>query len=63
MTISVQQKPSSFWKKVNKKSTPEIFHICDVEGKNEGDTKKFEAVLKEMKEAKKTEEDKIYTGL
>lgn len=27
MTVSVQQKPSSYWKTVNRKSIPEIFHI------------------------------------
>ena len=62
MTISVQQKPSSYWKNVNKKSTPEIFHICDVESNSKGDTKKFESVLKEMKEAKKQKGIKYTLG-
>lgn len=49
----VQQSPRSFYKGTNVKTTPEVFHICDIESPEKIHIDKFENILKEMKEAKK----------
>lgn len=58
----VQQSPRSFYKGTNAKVTPEVFHICDVESTDSIHTERFQAVLKEMKEAKTLKKIKYYLG-
>ena len=48
----VQQSPKKFYKTVNAKTTPEVFHICDVESNEPVHVEKFQNILSEMKEAK-----------
>ena len=48
----VQQSPKKFYKTVNAKTTPEAFHICDVESNEPVHVEKFRNILSEMKEAK-----------
>ena len=48
----VQQSPKKFYKTVNAKTTPEVFHICDVESNDTVHVEKFQNILSEMKEAK-----------
>ena len=48
----VQQSPKKFYKTVNVKTTPEIYHICDVESNEPVHVEKFQNILTEMKEAK-----------
>ncbi len=48
----VQKSPKKFYKTVNAKTTPEVFHICDVESNEPVHVKKFQNILSEMKEAK-----------
>ena len=52
----VEQSPRNFYKGINTKTTPEVFHICDVENTDKYHIDKFENILKEMSEAKKTKE-------
>ena len=48
----VQQSPKKFYKTVNAKTTPEVFHICDVESGDPVHMEKFQNILSEMKEAR-----------
>ena len=48
----VQQSPKKFYKTVNSKTTPEVFHICDMESNEPVHVEKFQNILSEMKEAK-----------
>lgn len=48
----VQQSPKKFYKTVNVKTTPEVFHICDVESNETVHVEKFQRILSEMKEAR-----------
>ena len=48
----VQQSPKKFYKTVNAKTTPEVYHICDVESNEPVHKEKFQNILSEMKEAK-----------
>ncbi len=49
--VKVQQSPRKFYKNVNAKATPEIFHICDVESNEPMHVEKFQNILSEMREA------------
>lgn len=51
--VKVQQNPKKFYKIANAKTTPEVFHICDVESNEPGYVERFRNTLSEMKEAKK----------
>lgn len=51
--VKVQQSPKKFFKTVNAKTTPEVYHICDVESNEQVHVDKFKNILSEMKEAKK----------
>ncbi len=51
--VKVQQNPKKFYKTVNSKTTPEVFHICDVESNEPSYMERFRNTLSEMKEAKK----------
>ena len=55
----VQQSPKKFFKTVNAKTTPKVFHICDVESNEPVHVEKFQNILSEMKEAK-TQKKIIY---
>ena len=55
----VQQSPEKFYKTVNVKTTPEVYHVCDVESNDQDHVKKFRNILTEMKEAK-TQKKIIY---
>ena len=48
----VQQSPKKFYKSVNKKTTPMVFHICDVESNEPIHVEKFQRILSEMREAR-----------
>ena len=48
----VQQSPKKFFKTVNAKTTPEVYHICDVESNEQVHVDKFKNILSEMKDAK-----------
>ncbi|MBQ6505006.1 MAG: RloB domain-containing protein [Flexilinea sp.] len=48
----VEQSPRSFYKKVNAKTTPCVFHLCDMESNEQVHVEKFNKILTEMKEAK-----------
>ena len=48
----VQQSPKKFFKGLTAKSTPVVFHICDVESDDPVHVEKFRNILSEMKEAK-----------
>ena len=41
----VQQSPAKFYKGANKKATPELTHICDVESNEPYHVQKFETIL------------------
>lgn len=58
----VQQSPRSFYKGTNAKVSPEIIHVCDVESTDNEHLKKFENILKEMKEAKEQKNIKYQLG-
>ena len=68
MEVKVQQSPEKFYKSVNAKtipnvkSTPYVFHICDVESNEDYHVKKFKNVLSEMKEAYEQKKIKYYLG-
>jgi len=62
ITIKVQQSPRSYYKGVIAKSVPEVIHICDIESADAYDIKKFEDILKQMKEAKKHKNIKYELG-
>ena len=47
----VQQSPAKFYKGTTRKSTPEVFHICDVESNDTAHVEKLQKILSEMKEA------------
>ena len=47
----VQQSPKKFFKTVNAKTTPEVYHICDVESNEQVHVDKFRKILSEMKDA------------
>jgi len=49
---TIQQSPMKFAKGINNLTTPEIFHVCDVESKETKHVEKLKRILKEMKEAK-----------
>lgn len=49
--IKVSQSPRSFYKGANARTSPVVFHICDIESICSSHIEKFHAVLKEMKEA------------
>ena len=53
--------PLEYIKRLNAKSTPVVFHICDIESKSAEDIKKFHNVLSQLKEAK--EQKHIEYGL
>lgn len=48
----IQQSPGKFFKTVNAKTVPEVFHICDVESNEPVHVEKFKRILSEMREAK-----------
>ena len=50
--VKVQQSPRKFYKTVNAKIVPEVFHICDIESNEKVHVDKFKNILSEMKEAK-----------
>ena len=50
--VKVEQSPKKYYKTVNAKSAPEIFHVCDVESNDPVHVEKFQKILSEMKEAK-----------
>lgn len=50
--VKVQQSPKKFFKTVNAKATPEVYHICDVESNEQVHVDKFTNILSEMKDAK-----------
>ncbi len=52
IAVKVQQSPRKFYKSTNAKTTPEIFHVCDVESNDQLHVEKFQNILSEMKEAK-----------
>lgn len=56
----VQQSPKKFYKGVNAKTTPQVYHVCDVESNDPVHVDKFNKILSEMKEAK-TQKRIIYT--
>lgn len=58
----VEQSPRNFYKGINTKTTPEVFHICDVENTDKYHIDKFENILKEMSEAKKQKNIKYKLG-
>lgn len=58
----VQQSPQKFYKTVNAKTTPEVFHICDVESNEKAHVDKFKRILSEMKEAKTQKKIKYRLG-
>ena len=58
----VQQRPRSFYKGVNAKTTPEVFHVCDIESEDSYHVEKFQNILKEMKEAKTQKNIKYHLG-
>lgn len=58
----VQQSPKKFYKTVHAKTTPEIFHICDVESSETVHEEKFQNILSEMKEAKTQKKITYYLG-
>jgi len=45
--------PASFAKRANALSSPEIFHLCDIESTSQEHLKSFSKVLSELKDAKK----------
>lgn len=47
-----KRETKKFYKTVNAKTTPEAFHICDVESNEPFHVEKFRNILSEMKEAK-----------
>ena len=49
--IKVQQSPRKFYKTVNAKTVPEVFHICDVESTEQVYVDKFKTILAELKDA------------
>lgn len=59
MDAKVQPSPEKFYKTVNVKTTPEVYHICDVESNDPEHVKKFQRILSEMKAAK-TQKKIIY---
>ena len=50
--VKVQQSPKKFFKTVNAKTTPVVYHICDVESNEQIYVDKFKNILSEMKDAK-----------
>lgn len=48
----VQQSPRKFYKGLNAKTTPKLFHICDMESNEPVHEEKFKGILSEMREAK-----------
>lgn len=52
ITAKVQQSPKRFYKGLNAKTTPKVFHICDMESNEPVHVEKFTGILSEMKEAK-----------
>lgn len=58
----VQQSPKKFYKTVNAKTTPEVFHICDVESNEKVHVDKFKNILSEMKEAQTQKRIKYRLG-
>lgn len=58
----VQQSPKSFYKGTNAMTTPEAFHICDVESLEATHVEKFQGILNEMKEAKTPKNIKYQLG-
>ncbi|WP_288887392.1 RloB domain-containing protein [uncultured Eubacterium sp.] len=52
VNVKVQRHPRKFYKTVNVKNTPYIYHVCDIESSELGDIEKFKNILAEMKEAK-----------
>lgn len=59
----VQQSPRKFYKTVNAKTVPEVFHICDMESNEPVHVDKFKTILSEMKDAVNSEENCIYAWL
>ena len=60
--VKVQQSPKKFYKTVNAKTTPEVFHICDVESNEAVHVEKFQNILSEMKEAKNQKQIEYHLG-
>ena len=52
VNVKIQQSPKKYYKSTTAKTTPEIFHICDVESNERLHEEKFLNILSEMKEAK-----------
>lgn len=60
--VKVQKSPKKFYKTVNAKTTPEVYHICDVESNKPEHQKKFQNILSEMKEARMQKNIKYRLG-
>ena len=48
----VEQSPKKFYKGLNAKTTPNVYHICDIESNEQVHVEKLDRILSEMKEAK-----------
>ena len=55
----VEQRPAKFYKSLKKKTTPTVYHVCDVESKEQVHVEKFQNILSQMKDAK-TQKDIYY---
>lgn len=52
ITAAIQKNPLKFVKNLTANTTPEVIHLCDVEGETPDDLKGFQTVLDRLKEAK-----------
>lgn len=52
ISADVQQDPYKYAKKINPLVSPKVVHICDIEGKEDCDIKKFEGILENLKKAR-----------
>ena len=48
----VEQSPKKYYKGLNAKTTPQVYHICDMESNEAEHAQKFDRILSEMREAK-----------
>ena len=56
ITAAVQKNPLKFVKRLTVNTTPEVVHLCDVEGEIPADLKGFQTVLDRLKDARNAKE-------
>ena len=52
IVCNVEQHPFNYAKRLNSRSTPELIHVCDIEGQHHENIMKFHGILEELKKTK-----------